>query len=265
MPIREACVFAVQRLTEDDRADFGCLVLAMRKRMQYLKSEVIHVWVPDAGPSEQLLGAVQETKKRLMAASTQAKKVSFRRACLTWESLNEWEQFWFAEFAPQYRRELHGRETCRVVTYGPGKERTDHTYPLSPIDYILSLEQQQAASGNGIVTLMCCEPNQPEKEECHRHILLADILTIQSIRLSLSHADHVRLKVRVRGELPVSICQTLVAGGIDIKEKPYSCLGETCLYAVTVHTEDQARNLFAIPLLETVEPMPIIMPAVVRH
>ena len=258
MPIHEACVFTVQRLTEHERASLGCLILAMRKRMRYLKSEIIQIWLPDAGPSEQLLSTVQETKKRLLADSTRAKSASFRRARLTDECLAEWEQFWFSEFAPQYRCELHGRKTCRVVAYGPGKKRSDTIYPLSPIDYILSLEH--GASGNGTVTLMCCEPSQPEKEECHRHILLADILAIQSIRQSLSQSDHALLKVRVRGELPASIFQALTMEGIDMKEKPYSRLGGNCLYAATVHTEGQAHKLFSIPLLETVEQMPIIIP-----
>jgi hypothetical protein len=251
MPFRECCVFNAQRMGAQERAELGCLVLAMRLRIRYLKSEVIQFWVPDAGPSVELLAEGHAMKLRLLADG--GRKPPFRRSRLTRAALEEWDRYWFEQFVPRYRRELHGQPSCRVVTYSP--EREEVTHQLSPVDYLLRLEAQCEASGRP-VTLMCCEP---AGEECHRHILLADVLALQSISSALTRADTVRVKVSARGELIEGVRVDLAQARVVLDALPYARPGNRCLYATEVGNVEQVRALLMQPGVECVECMPVLL------
>jgi hypothetical protein len=256
MPLHEACIFEVQRLAEAERATLGRLVLAMRRRMRFLDPSCIHIWVPDAGPSEELLAEARAAKFRALEASGKKPESSFRRSRLAPQALEDWERYWWERFAPAYRRELHSRQSCRAVVYGASRE--DRVHPMSPADYLLSLD----ARGDGAVTLMCCEPNLPHPEECHRRLLLADLLALQAVRGA--QGQPVRLKVRMRREIVREDQEQLRASGVELEPIPYQRLGPGCLlYAAVVREEPQLRALLLLPGLESLEPMPRLALAVV--
>jgi hypothetical protein len=262
MSLREACIFDVQRMKEGERSPLGCLVLAMRKRMRFLDPLCVHIWMPDAGPSVELLAEVHAMKKRLLAASGKREESSFRRARLAPASLAEWDRYWFERVAPAYRRELHGRQACRVVVYG--EHRTDEVIPQSPVDYLLTLEGQAGGhprAGEG-VTLMCCEPNRPYQEECHRRLLLADLLALQAVRSGMARGEAVRMKVRVWGEIGEGDRRMIEEGGCSLEPTPYQRLGSTCLYAAAVSSDEQTQALLLLPCLQSLEPMSRLSEAV---
>src|SRR5712691_8295279 len=115
MPLHERSISATQHMSAEERAGFGCLILGTRKWVRAVRQNTIHIWLPDLAPSVSLLEAVHLKRKDLLACSGSSDP--FLRKCLTPEALQEWERYWFDDFAPRYRQELHSRLNCRVVTY----------------------------------------------------------------------------------------------------------------------------------------------------
>jgi uncharacterized protein YeaO (DUF488 family) len=98
------------------------------------KHSSLNVWLPDAGPSVELLSAYND-------------------------GLVKWD-----EFETCYRQEQESLTYCRVVTYSSERMVSDAWVPLSPMQLLRDLEQQ-----HGTVTVMCRER---AGEHCHRYIVV---------------------------------------------------------------------------------------------
>jgi hypothetical protein len=62
---REASVYALKRLSQEERAVYGLRVLTMHKWPRGVRRSDIDVWMPGAGPSIELLTAYHIKKHRL--------------------------------------------------------------------------------------------------------------------------------------------------------------------------------------------------------
>jgi uncharacterized protein YeaO (DUF488 family) len=135
LPLGQASISDVRAMSEVERAKLGYLVLVMRRWPQGFSWEALglHLWLPDAGPSLELLRAYQ-------------------RKQIDWE-----------EFAQRYRDEQFG--TQREAGYykvGKGEEgRRASTMP--PLQHLQALRREQ-----GLVTVLCHE----RQGHCHRHELV---------------------------------------------------------------------------------------------
>ena len=129
---REASVYALKRLSQEERAVYGLRVLTMRKWPRGVRRSDIDVWMPSAGPSIELLTA-------------------YHMRSIVWE-----------EFLTLYRAEQQNRHTCRVVTYMDGQPKQED-YPYRSLDRLKLLEQQ-----HGIITVLCWENGLL----CHRYTLM---------------------------------------------------------------------------------------------
>ncbi len=115
---REASVYALKRLSEEERKPYGLRVLTMRKWPRGVRCSDIDVWMPSAGPSIELLTA-------------------FHMRSIVWE-----------EFLTLYQVEQQNQRTCCVMTYAGGQV----DYPYRSLDHLKLLEQQY-----GTVTILCWE------------------------------------------------------------------------------------------------------------
>lgn len=160
--ITEASVYAVKRMPSDAQQSLGLRVLIMRHWPRGIARQTVNVWLPDAGPSVDLLDAYND-------------------------GLVKWD-----EFEARYRQEQESLTYCRVVTYASDRMVSDAWVPLSPMQLLRDLEQQ-----HGTVTVMCRER---AGEHCHRHIVVRDYnlvlaggndaLTVSTLRLR-AHAARI--------------------------------------------------------------------------
>jgi len=140
---REASVYALKRLSEEERTPYGLRVLTMRKWPRGVHRSDIDVWMPSAGPSIELL-------------------TTYQTRSIVWE-----------EFLSLYQGEQQTQRTCRIVTYTGGKPKKVD-YPHGSLDHLKQLEQQY-----GTITVLCWE-NGPL---CHRYALKALLAETESIWL----------------------------------------------------------------------------------
>jgi uncharacterized protein YeaO (DUF488 family) len=129
---REASVYALKRLSQEERAVYGLRVLTMRKWPRGVRRSDIDVWMPSAGPSIELLAA-------------------YHMRSIVWE-----------EFLTLYQADQQSQSTCRVVTYEGGQPRQED-FPCRSLDHLKLLERQY-----GTITVLCWE-NGPL---CHRYTLM---------------------------------------------------------------------------------------------
>lgn len=134
-PLGQASITDVRTMPEADRARLGYLVLVMRKWPRGFTWEALglRLWLPDAGPSSQLLRALQQKQ-------------------IGWE-----------EFVARYRAEQLG--TWREAGYykvgkGDGGRRES---TMSPLQHLQVLRRQ-----HGLVTVLCHE----RQGNCHRYTLV---------------------------------------------------------------------------------------------
>lgn len=128
---REASIYALRELSDEERAGYGLRVLTMRKWPRGVRHSDIDLWMASAGPSPELLYALH-------------------MGSLGWD-----------DFLARYRAEQMEQRSCQVVSYEGGK-RAKQVYPCRSIDHLRGLEQQ-----HGVVTVLCWE-NGPA---CHRYTL----------------------------------------------------------------------------------------------
>jgi uncharacterized protein YeaO (DUF488 family) len=133
-PLGQASIFDVRAMSEAERARLGYLVLVMRRWPQGFSWEAIglRLWLPDAGPSSELLKALQKKQ-------------------IGWE-----------EFVERYRGEQLG-DWREAGYYKVGKGdggRRESTMP--PLQQLQELRRQY-----GLVTALCHE----RQGNCHRYVL----------------------------------------------------------------------------------------------
>ncbi len=132
-PLQQASVLDVRAMTPEELAALGFRVLVMRKWPQGISWSRINLWLPDAGPSRQLLEAYQA-------------------GGIDWE-----------EFAQRYR--IEQRQDWNHAGYfkvGPGDEGRRQS-GMSPLQHLYDLRRQ-----HGLVTVLCHE----REGNCHRHVLV---------------------------------------------------------------------------------------------
>jgi uncharacterized protein YeaO (DUF488 family) len=134
--ITEASVYAVKKMSEEAQQSLGLRVLIMRRWPRGIARQTVNVWLPDAGPSAELLTA-------------------YNGGMVKWD-----------EFEARYHQEQESLTCCRVVTYAGERIVSDAWMPLSPMQMLRDLERQ-----HGTVTVMCRER---AGEHCHRHIVVRD-------------------------------------------------------------------------------------------
>ncbi len=135
--IREASIYALKKLSNEERTAYGLRVLTMRKWPRGVRRSDIDLWMPSAGPSIELL-------------------MAYHMRSIVWE-----------EFLALYRAEQQNQRTCRVVTYGEGGQPKQDDYPYRSLDRLRLLEQQ-----HGTITVLCWETGPL----CHRYTLM-ELLT----------------------------------------------------------------------------------------
>jgi uncharacterized protein YeaO (DUF488 family) len=134
-PFGQASVFDVRAMSESERAGLGYLVLVMRRWPQGISWDALglNLWLPDAGPSPELLKAYQTEQ-------------------IDWE-----------EFARHYRSEQQGLWR-RAGYYKVGKgEEGRRESRVSPLHHLRELRKRY-----GLVTVLCHE----RQGNCHRHVLV---------------------------------------------------------------------------------------------
>ena len=131
--IREASIYTLKKLSEEERKPYGLRVLTMRKWPRGVRRGDIDVWMPSAGPFIELLTA-------------------YHMKSIVWE-----------EFLALYRLDQQTQRACRVVTYGKCGQPKQEDYSYRSLDHLKLLEQQ-----HGTITVLCWE-NGPL---CHRYTLI---------------------------------------------------------------------------------------------
>jgi len=130
--IREVSIYALVKLSEEERALYGLRVLTMRRWPRGVRRSDIDVWMPSAGPSVELL-------------------LTFHMRSIVWE-----------EFLSLYQAEQKNQRACHIVTYAEGGQPKHADYPYRSLDHLKLLEQR-----HGTITVLCWE-NGPL---CHRYTL----------------------------------------------------------------------------------------------
>jgi uncharacterized protein YeaO (DUF488 family) len=138
--ITEASVYAAKKMSPEAQQSLGLRVLIMRRWPRGIARQAVNVWVPDAGPSVELLSAYNDGSV-------------------------EWD-----EFEVRYRQEQEVSASCRVVTYAGENIVSDTREQLSPMQVLRALERQ-----HGTVTVMCRER---AGEHCHRYIVAQDFMAV---------------------------------------------------------------------------------------
>ena len=129
---REASVYALKKLSAEERKPYGLRVLTMRKWPRGVRRSDIDMWMPSAGPSIERLTA-------------------YHMRSIVWE-----------EFLTLYRLDQQSQSTCHVVTYANGQPKQED-YPYRSLDHLKLLEQQ-----HGTITVLCWENGLL----CHRYSLV---------------------------------------------------------------------------------------------
>lgn len=131
--LQQASIYDVLATDRDERAQFGLLVLVMRRWPRGLAWSDIDLWLPDAGPSRQLLQ-------------------DYHVGGLPWEA-----------FLRRYRDEQLA-QWRRAGYYKTGRGKAgEHAATMSPLQHIRHLLAEHER-----VTLLCHERNG----QCHRYELL---------------------------------------------------------------------------------------------
>lgn len=133
-PLQQASIYDVRAMSDAERANLGHLILVMRRWPQGFSWESLglHLWLPDAGPSPELLKAYQSKQ-------------------IDWE-----------EFAQRYRIEqLNNWRRAGYYKVGKGDEGRRESQ-ISPLQQLDELRRQY-----GLVTIICHE----RTGNCHRYIL----------------------------------------------------------------------------------------------
>lgn len=120
------------RVTEASSAQ-GLRVLIMRRWPRGLKRTSVDMWVPDLGPSAELLK-------------------EYRDGVVDWPGFEE-----------RYKREQADQQQCRQVVYIRDQKASDEIVLRSPLQVLHDLEEQYK-----YVILMCWENHS----HCHRFILI---------------------------------------------------------------------------------------------
>lgn len=151
MPLQltNASVFDLRSLTpEQAQSQYGLRVLVMRNWPRGVKRSTVDFWVPDAGPSRQLLNRYN------------AQEI-------------EWEQF-----KSEYIQEQTEARGGRLIVYprSPLLDRIETRYPVRPIALLAWWARRQKT------TLLCWE----RTGNCHRHVLqdLVEQAVIEQAELS---------------------------------------------------------------------------------
>lgn len=133
--VSEASVYTVKAMSEEQQSALGLRVLIMRRWPRGIPRTSVDVWLPDAGPSHELLDA-------------------YNQGLITWETFEE-----------RYLREQEQASSCRAVFYAGNKIITDvKDIPISPLEQLYNFTLRYET-----VTVMCKEK---AGEHCHRHIVL---------------------------------------------------------------------------------------------
>ena len=119
MAIKEARVSTVKSML--DQSALGKRILAMRHYPRGFSKTNVDIWLPDAGPSEELLAAYH--KKEV-----------------------DW-----TEFTQSYKAEQSSATRCRIVRYD-SDPKTDIVVNRSPLTVIREFEREY-----GDVSVMCIE------------------------------------------------------------------------------------------------------------
>lgn len=137
--IKEARVAIVKKM--EDQSSLGQRILTMRKWPQGFAKTNVDFWIPDLGPSLDLLTAYQK-------------------------KLIDW-----AEFSLCYKAEQRSATSCRVVRYINGnRARNAHeVVQRAPLAVLREIEEE-----HGTATVLCWEDTEnQEPKKCHRHLLVA--------------------------------------------------------------------------------------------
>jgi len=130
--IREVSIYALKKMSAEEQSAYGVRILTMRHWPRGIRWRDITFWMPNAGPSEELLAAWQAD-------------------LITWEA-----------FLAQYRLE---QQQQFAFTARSASDR--HTEKLTQvgrsIDYLRQLEECY-----GVITVCCWE----QDERCHRFALV---------------------------------------------------------------------------------------------
>jgi len=135
MSFVQASIFALKKLPPaEQQATYGLRVLTTRFWLRAAGKRDIDIWMPDAGPSRDLLAAMRAG------------------------------QLSDAEFLTRYEEEQRQATHCHIVCYVAGERVATRTLSCSPLAYLLQLGKRY-----GRVTILCWEA---EPLLCHRHRLL---------------------------------------------------------------------------------------------
>lgn len=121
--IREASIFDLKKMNEEDQRAYGLRVLTMRRWPRGISRGLVSIWLPSAGPSVDLLSL-------------------HRQGLISWD-----------EFLAAYTQEQAQQELCSVTTYDSIKP-SKITLHCSPITYLARLAASQT------VTLLCWEKTE---------------------------------------------------------------------------------------------------------
>lgn len=130
--IREASVYALKKVHPDELPSYGLRVLTTRKWLQGVRRSDVDLWLPDAGPSSDLLAL-------------------WRRQGIAWE-----------QFVECYIAEQRRCQTCVPRSLANTCVASKRYVNCSPVEYLARLASQQ------VVTVLCWE----QGEQCHRHSLV---------------------------------------------------------------------------------------------
>lgn len=143
--ILQASIYDVKRRPpEQQMALFGIRVLVTRRWLRGVSKSDVDMWLPDAGPSVQLLA-------------------DYRASEIAGD-----------EFLVRYEQEQLQQQQCRIVRYEGGERVADTVEQLSPLAWLKLLEER-----HGIIAVLCWEP---ETELCHRHRLLELMSNVMNAR-----------------------------------------------------------------------------------
>jgi uncharacterized protein YeaO (DUF488 family) len=127
-----ASIYALKRLSEQERSAYGLRVLIMRSWPRGITKSDVDLWIPSAAPSAELLAAHCTGR-------------------MTWH-----------DFTIIYRTSQIMAKSCRVLTYQSLDQPQVQIHEHRALDHLHILEREQKT-----VTLLCWEPEAP----CHRFLL----------------------------------------------------------------------------------------------
>lgn len=122
--IREASIYTLKSLSEEERSFFGLRVLTMRKWPRNVRRSDVDLWIKDAAPSVELLA-------------------DWRASRIDWTT-----------FMARYQNEQQRQETTEMVNYHGSLKVGSKTVYVSPVEYLARLARYQP------VTVLCWEKEQ---------------------------------------------------------------------------------------------------------